>query len=570
MHFKKLILIKKNFLMKGDIKMRKKMLFIVPPCVGVSELMPDENRPFSSKIRKEIPLGVLTLATYMKSYTNAEVAILDLNLKFYELVNSGKINNINTPEMHIKNYIRQLKDEEYDFCGISSIFGTTFGYINIISRIIKEVFPKAIIFTGGGVPSNLMREVFDSAPCVDIISYAEGEIAISGFVNAENEQEYVERSASLMTREKLEKGFQYSYEFIEDLDEIPPLDFSLIDFEKYYTRTQTLVEKKVISIPFMFSRGCPFNCCFCSSHSIHGKRVRYTSLERIKSDIKKLVDEYHVNTIAVEDDNFFIDKDKAIALLKFFMEMNLALEFKNGFPVYRIDDEMASILKSSGVDVVTLAIESGNPRVLKDIIHKPLKLEMVSKAVTCLHKYDIYVQGLFLIGFPGETLDDIQITMDFIHNSELNWISIFIAAPLPGSELYDICKKEGYLKNNNFDALDYWSGNIETEYFNTAQIEDLQVYNTIKKDFVNNLDMKNENWERALFKFEYVIKENFENPFSYYYAAKAAEKLGKMEKAQRYFDKYQDIRKNTKKWEPIFERFVKESVEFPVIGAGGC
>lgn len=382
--------------------MRKKLLFVVPPCVSMTELIPDGNRTFSNKIRKEIPLGALSLATYMKSYTSAEVAILDLNLKFWELVSQDKIDRGNTPERYLKSLIEELHEEQFDFCGISAIFSPTYGYLGIISQIVKEIFPRAVVIAGGGVPSNLMEQVFSDAPCIDIISYGEGELAVSGFINAENEQLYLERSLSLMTREKQKRGFQCSFEFIENLDEIPPLDFSLVEFEKYSSHAHAQVDKKVISIPLMFSRGCPFRCCFCASHSIHGKRVRYNSLERIRADIKLFSDKYHVNTITVWDDNFFVDKEQAVALLDYFMELNMTVEFVNGFPVYRMDDDMACRLKRSGIDVVTLAIESGNPRVLKDIIHKPLKLEMVPRAIECLKRQGIYVKGLFVIGFPGK------------------------------------------------------------------------------------------------------------------------------------------------------------------------
>lgn len=542
--------------------MRNKLLFVVPPCVAITELLPDENRTFASKIRKEIPLGALSLATYMESYAQVETVVLDLNLKFYELVNEHKIDEVNTPETYIKNFISQLREEKFDFCGISAIFNPTYSYLKIISQILKEVFPEAVVIAGGGVPSNLMQEVFDNAACIDIISYGEGEIGISGFITSENEQKYLEESKSLITRKKLQEGFQCSFEFIENLDDIPPLDFSLVEFEKYNSHSHSQVKKEVVAVPLMFSRGCPFNCCFCASHSIHGKQVRYNSLERIKSDVKLFVEKYHVNTITVWDDNFFVDKARAIDLLGYFMELNLTVEFVNGFPVYRMDDDMAKWLKESGIDVVTLAIESGNPRVLKDIIHKPLKLEMVPKAISSLNKYGIYVKGLFVIGFPGETLEDIQVTMDFIHNSGMNWIDIFIATPLPGSELYDICKAGGYLKNNDFDTSDYWSGNIETEFFKAKQIEEIQVFNTIKKDFVNNLDMQNENWERALINFEYVINANHKNPFAYYYASKAAKELGLEDKSERYYKIYLDIRENSEQWENVFQKFIAESVEF--------
>lgn len=537
-------------------------MFVVPPCVTMADLIPDGNRTFSSKIRKEVPLGALSLATYIESYAQAEVTVLDLNLKFYELVTQGKIDDVNTPEAHIREFISQLRDKAFEFCGISAIFSPTYGYLKVISQIVKEVFPDAVVVAGGGVPSNLMEEVFTVAPCIDFISYGEGEIALSGFITSENEQEYLASSRSLVTREKLQNKFQYSFEFIEDLDKIPPLDFSLVEFEKYSSHVHSQVGKRTIAVPLMFSRGCPFNCCFCASHSIHGKKVRYNSLERIKSYIKLFSDKYQVNTITVWDDNFFVDKNQAIVFLDYFMELNLTVEFVNGFPVYRMDSDMAERLKMSGIDVVTLAIESGSPRVLKDIIHKPLKLEMVPKAISCLNKYNIYVKGLFVIGFPGETLDEIQETMDFIHNSGLNWVDIFIASPLPGSDLYDSCKAGGYLKSDDLDTCNFWQGNIESEFFNAKQIEEIQVYNVVKKDFVNNRDMQNKNWERALINFEYVINAKHENPFAYYYAAKAASELGMVDKADRYFSLYLDIRANNEKWKMLFNKFAAESIDF--------
>lgn len=542
--------------------MRKKLLFVVPPCVSISELVPDPQKTFSTKIRKEIPLGALSLATYMKEYHKTDVYVLDLNLKFFQLVAENKINEEDTPEKYIYEYLKEIQDKEIDFCGISAIFNPTYGYIEVISRIVKEIFPKAIVMAGGGVPSNLMKEVFDAAPCVDIISYGEGEIGISGFISTEYEEEYVEQSPSLITREKLEKGILPQFEFIEDLDEIPPLDFSLIEFEKYSSHSHSQDNKKVTAIPLMFSRGCPFKCCFCASHSVHGKKVRYNSLGRIKSDVELFVKKYHINTITVWDDNFFVDKEQAIALLDFFAELNLTTEFVNGFPVYRMDDDMAKKLKEAGIDVVTLAIESGNPRVLKDIIHKPLKLEMVEKAIQCLEKYDIYTKGLFVIGFPGETLEDISVTMDFIHNTKLNWIDIFIASPLPGSELYEICVRDGYLKSKSFDACSFMQGNIETEYFTAKKIEDLQVYNMTKKDFVDNLDMRNKKWDRALINFEYVINARHENPFAYYYASIAAGNLGYADKQKRYYEKYIKIRNSNSEWEKLFQRFIEEDYYF--------
>lgn len=540
--------------------MRKKILFIVPPCVAMDDLRLRDDVAFSPKIRKEIPLGALSLATYIEKYTSAEAKVLDLNLIFYELVYKNQLTETDTPEKIIERIISELRENTYDLGAISAIFNPTYGYIKIICKILKSVFPNILTIAGGGVPSNLYHSLFEDAPELDVISYGEGEIGISGVIASENENDYIEKSVSLITREKIREGKQFEFEFIEDLDFIPPLDFSLIEFEKYSSHVHSQDTSAIKAVPLMFSRGCPFNCCFCASHSVHGRKVRYNSIDRIKSDVKLFIDRYGVNTITVWDDNFFVNKNQAIALLDYFMELNLKIEFVNGFPVYRMDDDMATRLKKAGVNVITLAIESGNPRVLKEIIHKPLKIEMVEPVIECLRKYDFYIKGLFVIGFPGETKEDIAVTMDFIQHSKLNWVDIFIASPLPGSELYDVCIKKGYLKNAKMDNCNFWQGNIETEYFTADEIEQIQLYNMVKKDFVNNLDMGDERWDRALINFEYVINANHENPFAYYYGGIAAQKIGQMSKAAEYFSKFRLIMNENEAWRKLLERFVSEGI----------
>ena len=336
----------------------------------------------------------------------------------------------------------------------------------------------------------------------------------------------------------------------------------MVDIENYDHPTHPMKDIKTVALPLMFSRGCPFNCCFCSSHSVHGKKVRYNSIDRIKSDVMHLINDFGMNTIAVWDDNFFADKQKALELLDFFSSLNLVIEFSNSLPVYRIDEDMALALKRAGVDVVSLAIESGNDRVLREIIHKPLKLEMVPSAIEILRKHDFYIHGLFIIGFPGETLEDIEISMEFIQESKINWAHIFVASPLPGSELMEKCIEGGYLDSNNVENIVFMKGNISTENWTSRDIERIQQYNTIKKDFVNNLDMIEEKWERALRNFRFVIDSHYENPFAYYYSAKCLEKLNEKGMASEYYNRCRSILDTNEGYRELWKRFQNEGVVF--------
>lgn len=536
--------------------MRSKVLFVVPPCVPLDGIIPNPDKMFSTKIKKEIPLGALTLATYLCHYTQVDVTILDLNLKFCELLEMQLVTNSHTPMMYLQEYIEELSAVKYDMVAISAIFNPTYEYIELISNISKRVFGDAVLcIAGGGLPSNLMKDVFEDAPSLDVISYGEGELALKGLVEAKNEAAYIEKSLSLMTREKLKKGFKYDFEMVESLDEIPPLNYDLIEFGRYNSHARSKNGQLIRAVPLMLSRGCPFKCCFCSSHSVHGRRVRYNSMERIQSDIMSYVKKYDINTLEVWDDNFFVNKQQAYELLDFFEELNLTVDFVNGFPVYQMDDEMAARLKLAGVNVVSFAIESGSPRVLKEIIHKHLQLEMVPKAIECVRKLGMYTMGLFVIGFPGETKEEIQETMEFIHNADLNWANIFIATPLPGSELYQKCIEGKYLVKRDNGHSDFFEGNIATEDFTPQYVERVQLFNTVKKNYVNNLDMKNGNYNRALSDFERVINLKHENPFAYYYAALCANKVGEIEKAELYLDAYNKIKIEKEQWRELINQF---------------
>ncbi len=546
--------------------MGKRCVFVVPPCVDKGFFgEKDADAVFFSRIRKELPLGALTLATYVKEYSDASTEVLDLNLIVASEYESGNIKSIEGAINTIKSTIKKLGHKRYQYAGISAIFNPTFGWLDIISRCLSDTFPGIIIVAGGGIPTNLPKDVFESCPCIDFISYGEGEISILGLINSDNPDKYASESISIYTRKKIMEGWEASFELIEDLDEIPPLDFSMLDIKKYDHHSRPQSDIEIVAAPLMFSRGCPFNCCFCASHSVHGKRVRWNSMERIESDLREVVSKYHVNAVEVWDDNFFVDKDKAVRLMGLFKELHLFVDFSNSLPVYQIDDTIASMLKEGGIEVVSLAIESGNPRVLKDIIHKPLKLEMVPKAIDILRKYDFYIQGLFVIGFPGETLEDIDITMKFIHKCKLNWVNIFVASPLPGSELMDKCIEGGYLDIDSVANIAFTKGSISTEHWSAHDIEEIQQYNTIKKDFVNNQDMIDEKWERALKNFGFVIAARYENPFAYFYSAKCLERLGKREKAIEYYDCCKRIIESNGGYRQLWDRFLKEGVSFSPI-----
>ncbi len=145
--------------------------------------------------------------------------------------------------------------------------------------------------------------------------------------------------------------------------------------------------------------------------------------------------------------------------------------------VYSLNEEMIARMKTTGCYRLILAIESGSDRVLKEVINKPLTTKKVREIVKIGKKYDLELVGFFVIGLPGETKKEIQMTVNFAEELDLDYFIFSIATPYPGSKLYDICQKNGYLVNNfSYDKLSVHHGLIKTSEFSPEELEHIRQY----------------------------------------------------------------------------------------------
>ena len=195
------------------------------------------------------------------------------------------------------------------------------------------------------------------------------------------------------------------------------------------------------------SRGCPFLCVFCSNPSLHGRKVRTMSIERVVSDVRRMKEEFGMTVLLLEDDHFFNDKDRAKQILRELAALDIRVEFPNGVAVYAIDDEVAELFSKAGVSAVALAVESGSDHVLNNIIRKPLKKRLIRPAVEALRKFNVRSHVFIVIGLPGEQDEHRDETLQMLLDSGFDWVHVYLAMPIFGSRLYDICVENGYIEN---------------------------------------------------------------------------------------------------------------------------
>ncbi|MCX6799417.1 MAG: radical SAM protein, partial [Candidatus Diapherotrites archaeon] len=197
------------------------------------------------------------------------------------------------------------------------------------------------------------------------------------------------------------------------------------------------------SLPIVTSRGCPFNCCYCFK-GLFGMRFRARSPKNVVDELEYLKKNFGIKEFQVADDAFAADKKRAIAICKEIVERKICLPWSlpNGIRSNSLNEEVVSWMKKAGLKYTGLGIESGNQGIL-DAVGKAQTLDDVRKAAALLKKYKITTVGFFMFGLPHDTLETMRDTVNFAKSLDLDYCSISMTTPYPGTRLYGEIKKGG-------------------------------------------------------------------------------------------------------------------------------
>jgi radical SAM superfamily enzyme YgiQ (UPF0313 family) len=526
---------------------QRNILFIILP------YLVKQGDAKNSKIRSftAFPYGVLSVVAYLKNHVSRKVNIKIIDCNLYSYDESIRI---------IK---KNLMDFKPDIVGLSMMFDNSYKHLRDISRIIKENNNNTIVVLGGTAASLSYDIIINEQDYIDGICYSEGEIPFAKLTNSEDITDFLENDESWITKKSIKQGKSPQKSFITDLNEVINIDYILVDIENYSMKeafspfiSDSHENKKQFFL--VTSRGCPYKCVFCSTSStLYGNIIRYASVDNIIAHVKHLVMNYGMNVLTIYDDQLLSNKERAKEIFRQLSQFNLRIECPNGLSVVFIDDEMAALMKKAGMDTVALAIESGSNYMLKKIIHKPLKLEMVKPVVQILRKQGFFIEGFFVIGIPGEKEEHRLETLNFIKDVELDWCGFSLATPLRGSELYDICMKNGYIRK------DLKIGEIEDKKY-IIKTPDLDPEDITKKtylmnldvNFVNNYRMKIGDYKVAANCFQDVIKRYSNHAFAYYYLVKAQESMHENpERIKVNKNKFYEIIEKDSAWKEYVEYY---------------
>jgi magnesium-protoporphyrin IX monomethyl ester (oxidative) cyclase len=425
--------------MSLDKRTINRVLLVFPPVV---------NDRFTNNIC-EIPLGIASLAAYIKD--KVEVRCLDCALEGYRHIEKagGSLIRFGLAEREI---IRRIAEAKPDLVGFSCLFSSQFPAIRSLAEKVKRLDAGIITVAGGTHPSFRARSCLESTQ-LDYIVRGEGELGFSRLIDALKSGGDVSKIPGLAFRADGQVRVNENPEYLDDLATLPFPARELFKVEEYFKINvpMQLLSHSPRNLAVATSRGCPFRCAFCSSTVHWGNCQRARPAESVLRELEQLKEKYRVEEIKFEDDNLTSDKERARQLFQGMIDRKLDLMWNtpNGISVWSLDPGMLELMKQSGCYEITVAVESGDPWVLKELINKPVNLEKTREMVRVIKELGIGTNGYFIIGFPGETRAQIMNTLNYARSLDLDRCYIFIYTPLPGTPLAQLAFDRGLLPQDH-------------------------------------------------------------------------------------------------------------------------
>ncbi len=319
------------------------------------------------------------------------------------------------------------------------------------AKYLKYHFPDIPIIMGGPHVTIFASETLKQNPFVDYLVIGEGEITTSELLDSiEKNKTIFSEIKGIGYRENSHIKINEQRPYIKNIDELPLPARHLLPM-KLYKPSERIVKRPPASHA-IFSRGCPFRCGFCSK-AIWGKTIRERSAEKVIEEIIHLKEKFGFHDIIFADDTFTINKKRVIKICNLLIKNKIDIAWSCLTRVDCVDKELLIKMKASGCHQIGYGIESGNQEIL-DLMKKDITIDQIRKAFQLTNRVKIDTRAYIMFGLPGESIAMAQNTIKFLKELDPDYANIYIYSPYPGTELFEIAKEKGEIKNFNWTDFD--------------------------------------------------------------------------------------------------------------------
>lgn len=248
-------------------------------------------------------------------------------------------------------------------------------------------------------------------------------------------------------------------------DSFPRADLGLLDCSLYFFKSE-FAEK---CAGLFASHGCPFHCSFCSVHQAYGRRWFPRDASNVLDEMALLKEKYGIDGVNFDDDNFFVDKNYTIKLLNGMIDRKLGIKWSalahSSTFLKMADEPFLELLKKSGCSQIQIGAETGNQKILEEVIGKHAVVEDTYKFVELLKRMDIAPMLSTMVGFPYGDGSDYKDTFSMIAKCKRISSSlrpqVFLYTPYPGTVLYSYAIEHGFKPPQDLEG---WGGHSLTSF----------------------------------------------------------------------------------------------------------
>jgi radical SAM superfamily enzyme YgiQ (UPF0313 family) len=405
------------------------------------------------------PIGLGYLATSLRKSGFESVSIVD-SIK---------------EKLTVEKLVQLLKSHNPKIVGFQ-VFSSDFSSVrNSISQI-RQAMPETTIILGGPHVSATGIKIFHDFEGVDFGFIGEAEISLPLFARRilSNESIDLQSIPGLIYRVDGQE-LANDRDFIEDLDSLGFPAWDLMPPGSYPDAPQGAFYRQFPIAPIATTRGCPYTCAFCGSPVNMGNRLRFRSLQGVFDEMEMLHRDYGVREFHFIDDMFNMSRTRVLEFCRILDSKNwgISYTFPNGLRLNTIDEETLAWMKKTGAYAFTVGIESGSQRIL-DAMNKKLTVEMIREKVEMIAKSGIEPSGFFLLGFPGETKEDIRKTIDFAKSLPLKRAHFSNFLPLPGTLATQRLLDSGEISPPDWEDLAYSNTPYSPEGITSEELKSFQ------------------------------------------------------------------------------------------------
>ncbi|TKJ46927.1 hypothetical protein CEE34_06300 [Candidatus Aerophobetes bacterium Ae_b3a] len=315
--------------------------------------------------------------------------------------------------------------KEADAVGITTITHTA-NRAYQVADAIKRQFPSKKVVLGGNHVSALPEEAIQHA---DQVVVGEGENVVLDIFEGRNTDRIVNGSRV-------------------NMNDVPPLELKLL--QGYRLKKDRINMRHA---PIMASRGCPYDCNFCSVTKMFGRKYRIKDADLVMEEVMMRYNE-GFRYAFFYDDNFAANHEKTKIFLEKLIKADLDLIWSSQFRVeVAKDKELVDLLQRSKCGTAFIGVESINPKALEDY-NKRQSVEDVKNCIKILNEADIKVHSMYILGAESDDEDTIEETIRFSRNSGSRTAQFSILFPIPGTKLYGEMKEQNRIFINDWNYYD--------------------------------------------------------------------------------------------------------------------